>query len=62
MVQAMRKTSRNGALTVEEQAALDAWLAPRIEALADELAARLLQNGTAPIGFPKNVKQVRSPS
>lgn len=53
VIQAMQKCFNrqwgDPALTVEEQAALDSYLAPRLAALAEELVARM--NGSlAPIG------------
>lgn len=53
MLQAMRKVFTyhpQQELTEEERAALDAYLQPRLEALAEEMAARLIDRRTAPIG------------
>lgn len=52
VVQAMKKTSK-APLTIEEQAALDNWLEPRIDALVDRLTEHFLatRDNQAPYGY-----------
>jgi hypothetical protein len=38
-------------LTPEEREAYDAWMGPRVEALAEELVRRAQDNSTAPVGM-----------
>jgi hypothetical protein len=57
-VQAIRKIFSNHSrqpteLTIEERAALDEYLEPRLEALVDGLMARMLSERTAPYGPPR---------